>query len=142
MKTADNGVLAHLRLCDTIVRGNNGRKGSRRASERIFHPSENLSTLRYFRRYNNIIEHASVIKNRASFTARDKKYSETGGYKKFSGSKNFYSFSTRRSWSLPPSAFAPRVAFCYSFLSSSPSAVRWSPVLPQRRISLFCSGSL
>jgi len=51
MENNENGrqcerVLAHLRLCDTIVRGNNGSKREPYAfSERVFHPSET------FRRY-------------------------------------------------------------------------------------------
>lgn len=117
MKTADNG-RGWQRIYDcTITRGNIGEENrvlarARARVERFFHSCET------FRRYDifaaiTISQDIPLLRIAGFVYRRDKKYGKSGGYKKFSGSKNFYSFSTHPhlSSSLPSSS---RFAFSFS----------------------------
>lgn len=122
-------MVAHLRLYDNArqaITRSKKRAGRARACacpSDFFHPCETFRRYDIFVAYNNIIGRIPALLRIAGFVyRRDKKYGKSGGYKKFSGSKNFYSFSTHPFGScLLPSLPLSPPRFAFSF---SPSHLR------------------
>jgi len=117
MENNENGrqwVLAHLRLCDTIVRGNNGRRGSRRrASERVFHPSETFRRYDIFGAITISWNIPALLRIELRLLLATKNTAKLAAIKSFRDRKTFIRFPPVHSCPLPPVRSASRAILLF-----------------------------